>query len=118
MTIEHSLSVIPVTDLDVAAEWYERLLGAPPTNIPMPGILAEWRVTSNGWLQVSVDTEKAGSTMVNLAVSDLDTEVSELTGRGIQVGEVQHANKGVALAPITDPDGNTVTLIGGFREKY
>jgi glyoxylase I family protein len=118
MTFAHALSVIPVTDLTVSTDWYERLVGMPPTNVPMPGILAEWRVTSTGWLQVSVDEERAGSTEVNLAVTDLETAVREIGSRGISVGEIQHVNKGVELAPISDPDGNVVTLIGNFREKY
>jgi len=118
MTVSHVLGVLPVRDLDVSREFYERLLGVPPTNVPMPGILAEWRVTSNGWLQVSVDAERAGSAQANLAVDDLDAELAALRARGVEIDDIQHANKNVDLAPITDPDGNVITLIGNFREEY
>jgi glyoxylase I family protein len=118
MTFSHVLSVIPVADLDASAAWYERLLGAPPTNVPMPGILAEWRVTSNGWIQVTVDAERAGGALLNLAIDDLDGQIDALTVRGIELGEVQGVKKGVRLLPIVDPDGNTVTLIANFRETY
>ncbi|GGF34373.1 VOC family protein [Subtercola lobariae] len=118
MTIIHTLSVSAVSDLEVSAEWYERMLGEPPTNVPTPGILAEWRVTSNGWLQVTVDAARAGTSMVNLAVDNLAATIRDLASRGISAGETQHANTGVDLATLTDPDGNTITLIGNFREHY
>src|SRR6186713_1488176 len=58
-TVQHTLAVVAVSDMDQAAEWYERLLGCPPTNRPMPS-LVEWQVTSGGWLQVTADKHRAG----------------------------------------------------------
>jgi glyoxylase I family protein len=84
----------------------------------MPGLLAEWRVTDSGWIQVSTDTERAGTALVNLAVDDLDRQLKVLAARHIAVGDIQEVNKGVRLAPIIDPDGNVITLIGNFREVY
>jgi hypothetical protein len=34
------------------------------------------------------------------------------------VGGIQPVNKGVELSTLTDPDGNTITLIGNFRVEY
>ncbi|WP_276309364.1 hypothetical protein [Cryobacterium aureum] len=35
-----------------------------------------------------------------------------------QPGEILPANKGVQLSTIVDPEGNTITFIGHFREVY
>jgi glyoxylase I family protein len=118
MSVTHVLAVIPVRDFAASLSWYESLFGSPPTNIPMPGILAEWRVTDNGWVQMTVAAEHAGRALVNLAVDELEWHLAELENRGLEVGEVQVANKNVQLASMRDRDGNTVTFIGNFREAY
>ena len=117
MSIEHVLAVVPVTDLERSRRWYEILFGRAPDNNPMPN-LVEWQVVPGAWVQVFVDDQHAGSTAVNVAVQDLDVHIDELRRRGLEPGEVIDANKGVRLSALTDPDGNTVTLIGGFRVQY
>jgi catechol 2,3-dioxygenase-like lactoylglutathione lyase family enzyme len=117
MTVQHVLAVVPVHDIDTAREWYTRLLGCEPDNDPMPS-LVEWQPVPGAWIQVFVDPDRAGRTQLNLAVDDLDTEIAAVAARGIEVGDVIDANKGVRLAPVTDPDGNVVTLIGAFRVDY
>ena len=117
MPIEHGLAVIPVADLAVSADWYERLFHAEPTNRPMPN-LVEWRLTDTGWVQVFVDGERAGRSFFNVAVSDLDAHVKGLQERGLAPGEIHDATKGVRISVIEDPDGNTVSFIGGFRVSY
>jgi glyoxylase I family protein len=69
-------------------------------------------------VQVFVDDQRAGSTAVNVAARDLDVHIEDLRRRGLEPGEIIEANKGVRLSALTDPDGNTVTLIGGFRVRY
>jgi hypothetical protein len=59
MPIEHVLAVVPVSDLERASVWYEALFGRPADNRPTPS-LVEWQVTSGGWVQVTVDTDRAG----------------------------------------------------------
>ncbi len=115
--VEHTLAVVAVSDLDAARKWYERLIGASPTNVPMPS-LVEWRTSEAGWLQVFHDPERAGSSMANLSVGDLDATADEVRSRGIEVGEIVEADRGVRLATAHDPDGNAITLIGGFRPIY
>lgn len=116
MSIEHVMAVAPVTDIDVAAAWYERLLGRPPDNRPMEG-LVEWRLTETGWLEVFHDPDRAGSGLVNFAVDDLDRHVAVLAD-GLSRGVVEAANKDVQLCAVNDPDGNTITFIGNFRVSY
>jgi glyoxylase I family protein len=118
MPIEHVLAVVPVADFDASHTWYERFFGRPADNLPMKGRLVEWRVTDNGWLQVTTDQTRAGTALVNFAVDDLGRHIAELVGRGLVPGEIEKVNKGVELSSITDPDGNRITLIGDFRIKY
>jgi catechol 2,3-dioxygenase-like lactoylglutathione lyase family enzyme len=117
MSIDHVLAVVPVTDIEKARQWYEVLLGRTEDNHPMD-TLVEWRVTESGWLQVFYDPERAGSTLLNFAVGDLEAHVAELAARGVALDEIQQANKGVRTAGVTDPDGNRITFIGGFRVIY
>jgi glyoxylase I family protein len=117
MAIEHVLAVVPVTEQDRSRRWYETLFGRVPDNNPMP-TLVEWQVVPGGWVQVFTDEYRAGASFVNFAVRELDEHVRELRQRGLPPGEIVEANKGVRLSTLTDPDGNTITLIGGFRVDY
>ena len=80
--------------------------------------LVEWQVTGAGWVQVTVDGDRAGSGLLNLAVDDLAAMREELSSRGVETGEIQTVTKGVELLATGDPDGNTITLIGNFRVEY
>jgi catechol 2,3-dioxygenase-like lactoylglutathione lyase family enzyme len=115
--ISHVLAVAPVTDLDKACDFYERLFGRGPDNRPM-NTLAEWQVTDTGWLQVVNGAGKVGTASVNFAVDNLAAWLDGMLARGLEPGEVQDVNKGVQLSSINDPDGNTITFIGGFRVEY
>jgi glyoxylase I family protein len=115
--IEHVLAVVAVSDLARADAWYEALFGRPADNRPMP-TLVEWQVTGGGWVQVTVDADRAGSGLLNFAVDDLAATKDELATRGVDTAEIQPVSKGVELSATTDPDGNAITLIGNFRVKY
>jgi glyoxylase I family protein len=117
MSIEHVLAVVPVSDLQASNRWYEALFGRRADNNPMP-TLVEWQVVPGGWVQVFTDAERAGSALLNFAVDDLEAHVADLRQRGLDAGELADANKGVRLSTLTDPDGNTIRLIGGFRVRY
>jgi hypothetical protein len=117
MPIEHVLAVVPVADIQRSDAWYEALFGRPADNRPMPS-LVEWRVTDAGWVQITVDSDRAGSAQLNLAVSDLAATKKELAERGLSPDETVPVNRGVELSAVDDPDGNVVTLIGSFRVEY
>jgi glyoxylase I family protein len=117
VSIEHVLAVVPVSDIDAANTWYEKLFGRPADNNPMP-VLVEWQVVPGGWVQVFIDEERAGSGLVNFAVDDLEAHIAGAGERGLEPGAIEDANKGVRLSTIVDPDGNTIRLIGGFRVDY
>jgi glyoxylase I family protein len=118
MSVDHVLAVVPVAEFETAHAWYERFFGRPADNLPMEGHLVEWRVTDGGWVQVTLDSERAGSALLNFAVDDLDQHIADISGRGLVPGTVETVNKGVQLSAICDPDGNRITFIGNFRIKY
>ena len=117
MSIEHVLAVVPVNDVEKSRAWYSSLFGRPADNNPMP-TLVEWQVLPGAWVQVFNDPERAGSGLLNFAVDELEGHLSQVRGRGLDTGEIVEANKGVRLSTINDPDGNTITFIGGFRVVY
>ncbi|RJK96872.1 VOC family protein [Vallicoccus soli] len=117
MTVQHVLSVVSVRDLAAAEAFYARLLDRAPDNRPMPS-LVEWQVVPGAWVQAYVDPGLAGSSRLNLAVDDLDAEREALRARGLDPQPVVEASRGVRLCALTDPDGNVVTVIGGFRVEY
>ena len=115
--VEHVLSVVAVSDITTANAWYSTLFGRHADNSPMPNLL-EWRVTDSGWVQVTEDQRRAGDSMLNLAVSDIEEGAQELREMGLAPGEIIEANKGVRLCPLRDPDGNAIHIVGNFRVKY
>ena len=117
MPISHVLAVVPVTDIEASRRWYTALFDRPEDNNPMPS-LVEWQGLPGAWGQVFADESAAGQAYLNFAVDDLDQHVDDLRRRGLHPGEISAADKGVRLSRISDPDGNTVGLIGGFRVVY
>ena len=117
MSIEHVLAVVQVSDVHRSEQWYTSLFGRPADNNPMPS-LVEWQVLPGAWVQVFTDPDRAGTGLLNFAVDDLEGHLAEVSGRGIDPGEIVEANKGVRTCAVADPDGNTITFIGGFRVDY
>ena len=117
MSIDHLLAVVPVSDIDTSGRWYADLFGRPADNNPM-GTLVEWQVRPGAWVQVFHDEQRAGNGLFNYAVDDLEAHLNELRERGFEPGEIVDADKGVRLSAMTDPDGNTIRVIGGFRVVY
>jgi hypothetical protein len=56
--------------------------------------LVEWQVTEAGSVQVTVDTGRAGSGLLNLAVDDLAATREELATRGVETADIQPVSKG------------------------
>jgi glyoxylase I family protein len=100
-----------ITYLPPSRRWYQALVGRPEDNHPTE-TLVEWQITEAGWIQVFDDPDRAESTLLNFAVDDLDAQAAALAARGLELDEIQTANKGVRTACITDPDGNRITIVG------
>lgn len=109
MAVTHVFAAIPVADLDLALDWYERLAGRAPDLVPNEEEAA-WRMTETGWICVIADPERAGSARHTLLVDDLDVFIAGLAERGIAAGPVGTVGENVRFTIVTDPDGNTVKI--------
>jgi catechol 2,3-dioxygenase-like lactoylglutathione lyase family enzyme len=98
---------IAVSEAAGAAEWYERLLGVPPTfwahEREAVWILAEHRA-----LYVVEDRDRAGRGLVTLMVGALDDHLSAAAARGVVPTRLEEYDGGVRKAVFHDPDGNEV----------
>jgi catechol 2,3-dioxygenase-like lactoylglutathione lyase family enzyme len=111
LAVNNVLAGIAVADLDSALAWYERLLGRPADEFPMDG-LAEWHYAETGWIQLIRDADRAGNALLTLVVDDLEGYVAVLEERGLAPGAIDDTTSDIVLfAAITDPEGNTITLV-------
>ncbi|MGH2989903.1 MAG: VOC family protein [Solirubrobacterales bacterium] len=111
MSVRMVLAGIAVADHDAARGWYERLLGRPADVIPMDG-LAEWHYADAGSIQIIEDAEHAGNSLLTLTVDDLRDQVAALEERDLAPGAIDDTTSDqVMFAAITDPEGNTITLV-------
>ena len=87
---------VPVTDFDAAAQWYERLLDAPPDMLPKEGE-ACWKLTDEAWIYVVRDPYRAGNALITIIVDELPPIDAELVEMG-----------GMLTVEAVDPDGNKI----------
>jgi predicted enzyme related to lactoylglutathione lyase len=111
MEFKAVLAVIPVAEIGTATTWYESFFGRPADRKPMDS-LAEWQLSERGLVQVLEDPDRAGQTMVNFFVDDLDTSAAALAAVGIATTEPMVVSQGrQRLFTAADPDGNQLGLI-------
>lgn len=104
------LAGLAVSDMNAAVDWYRILLGREPDARPMAAS-AGWTFPGNYTLQVVHDPERAGGSMVTLHVADVATARDDLAGRGIEMTVDDSTPEAVRIGQVTDPDGNSVTLV-------
>jgi len=110
MEITAVLAGIAVSDLERAKQWYETVFGRSVDAEPMPG-LAEWH-TPGGVVQLVVDRERAGGSLVTLQVADARSALAELGDRGGLAVELDDVTSDqVLFATFTDPEGNAITVV-------
>jgi catechol 2,3-dioxygenase-like lactoylglutathione lyase family enzyme len=103
---------IPVSDWAAALDWYERLLGAPPSFLPND-VEAVWDVADHGYVYIELKPGHAGHAMHTLFVDDLDARVAAIAGRGIEPAMRETYENGVRKVTYRDADGNEIGLGGG-----
>ena len=102
---------IPVADLTAALEWYERLLGFPPTFFPND-IEAVWELAEHRYLYILRRPEQAGCAMQTLFIDDLDSLVAQIAARGLEPAQRETYENGVRKITYRDSDGNEIGLGG------
>jgi len=101
---------MPVRSLNDSLAWYESLFGRPPDIVPNENEVM-WNVVGAGWVYVVEDAERAGRSLVAVAVSNLDEALAHVNQRGIRTDAVEMVGDAGRKAALTDPDGNSLTLI-------
>ena len=110
MQIDVLFAAVAVAELERSRAWYEQLLGGSPDIIPNDDE-AMWRIVDAGWLYLTVDAERAGGSVVTMAVGELDAAVAELDQRGLEVAGTEVIPGAGRKARFADPDGNLVWII-------
>ena len=101
---------VPVSDIEIASAWYERLFGRPPDVVSNPSEVM-WRCSDPAWLYIVVDPERAGHGLVAMCVDDLRQTLVDLTSRNVDCGPIEAVGDAGHKAQVPDPDGNTISLI-------
>lgn len=98
---------IPVNDYAAALNWYERLLGSPPSSFPHD-TEAVWELAEHRLLYIIQRPEHAGHAMHTLIVDDLATLLAGIGERGLEPAQQETYPNGVRKAIYIDPDGNEI----------
>jgi predicted enzyme related to lactoylglutathione lyase len=101
---------VPVREFARSRDWYVRLFGRGP-DVVAHELEVMWRVTDGGWLYVVQDPDRAGGSLVAIAVADLQAALEDLATRDLHAGPIEPQGEGAHKANLTDPDGNVVGLI-------
>jgi predicted enzyme related to lactoylglutathione lyase len=110
MQITKVLAGMAVSNIDQAKRWYEVFFARPVDAEPMGG-LAEWR-TPGGVLQLVLDEERAGGSLVTVWVPDVRRALADLASRGGPEVELDDTSSDkVLFGSLADPDGNEVTVV-------
>jgi catechol 2,3-dioxygenase-like lactoylglutathione lyase family enzyme len=104
-----------VTDLDLAVDFYSRLLGYGPQAAYDEGESAHsafFVLEERTYLVLTWDPERGrevgGSVRLELAAEDLETEVEQLRDRGIEGGKLTSTRFGTDVFDLADPDGHLI----------
>ncbi|WP_262851514.1 VOC family protein [Mumia quercus] len=100
-----------VSDLDVAKDWYGRLLGNDAAFMPND-TEAVWELAEHRFLYVELKPEHAGHAVQTLFVGDLDAFTEAARARGIEPQARETYGNGVRKHTYRDPDGNEIGLGG------
>ena len=103
---------VGVTDFARAVDWYERLLGTPPT-FEAHATEVVWSLADHGHLYVVQEPTHAGHALVTFFVHDLDAFVAAAAGRGVVEESREAYENGVTKVLFRDPDSNLVGVGGG-----
>jgi hypothetical protein len=115
MEIDVAFSGVAVSAIAPARAFYGRFFGRGPDIIATDEEVM-WRLTDSAWLYVVVDGNRAGRSLVTMAVDDLDTALAQLAVRSVAVEQLEEMDAG-RKATLRDPDGNTVAIIEVFARR-
>lgn len=100
---------IPVSDLDAALEWYQRLFGCAPSFFPNDKE-AVWAIGDQRWLYIIVAPERAGGAIQTIMCDGLEQVIAEIEGRGLNFVKEETPDAGVRKVMYHDPNGNEIGI--------
>ena len=102
---------IPVNDYKAALDWYERLLGSPPTFYPHD-TEAVWILAEHRSVYIVERPEHAGHALHTILVDDLDAHIARIADRGLEPANQETYSNGVRKITYRDPDGSEIGFGG------
>ena len=108
MAITYTFAGVPVTAYTAAYGWYVRLLGREADGFPHDKECV-WQLTSTSSIYVVQDPERAGRSLVTLALDDLDAHERRVRSAGFTV-TVETDDVAPRRLVVTDADGNRLTF--------
>jgi len=105
---------IPVADYARALEWYERLLGAPPTFFAHE-TEAVWELAEHRYVYITHQPEHAGHAAHTLFVDNVDALVAQIAERGLEPAQRETFSNGARKITYRDPDRNEIGFGGSAR---
>ena len=108
MDIQGLFAVACVSDMATSTQWYACLIGRGPDDRPME-TLVQWRNLGGAGLQLVVDADKAGTSLITIVTPAMDRAREKLTAASLKLGPDIQGDFGT-IAQIDDPDGNRITL--------
>jgi catechol 2,3-dioxygenase-like lactoylglutathione lyase family enzyme len=100
---------VPVRNLQISIEWYQRLFGMPPSFFPNENE-AVWSLAEHRWLYIIVEPERAGRSINTIICNDLEALIDQISSRGIDFAKEERPVEGVRKVMYFDPDGNEIGL--------
>ena len=116
--MKFEVTPVPVTDIDRAKAFYQRLGWQLDIDHQFTEQVRAVQFTPPG-SPASIQFRPAGGERLQrllLIVEDLETARTELDNRGIEVGEIFHALPGQAPQPGRDPDGRSYVSHAAFSD--
>lgn len=98
---------IQVSDFAASRDWYERLLGAPPSFFPHETECV-WELAEHRFLYINRDPSRAGGGSATMLVPDLDAVVAAISSRGIEPADRETYDNGTTKVTYRDPDGSEI----------
>jgi catechol 2,3-dioxygenase-like lactoylglutathione lyase family enzyme len=108
---------VPVSDYARSLEWYERLLGSPPTFLATD-TEAVWELAEHRYVYIEEQrTGGVGHALITIFVDDFDRQLPSIAARGLEPEQLETYDNGVRKATFRDPDGNQIGFGGAPLES-
>jgi predicted enzyme related to lactoylglutathione lyase len=95
-----------VRDLEAALAWYERFMGGPADDHPLPDMV-QWRNMGAAGLELWRDDARAGNAVMTIVVPNLTAEKKRLAAEGISPATESSGDFGAA-ATFFDQENNRI----------